>query len=361
MNTTLLKLLNTIVNAGYEAYLVGGYPRDLYLRKDTKDYDVTTSATPDELKEIFSNLDDRDSKYGKVTVKVEDLVVEITTYRIESGYEDKRKPIITYTKELSTDLKRRDFIMNTLCIDKDGNFIDLLGARKDMDNKIIQAVGNAEQKIEEDALRILRAIRFATTLNFKLDPSLKEAISLHKANLRELSYFRKKEELERIFASDNVEYGINLLKDFEDELEIYGFQKLNPNTSLLGIWAQLDFSSKYEFSKSEKREIEKLKQVLEKNILDPLTLYQYGHYYCGMVAEIKGISKCEVIEAYQKLPIHHRDEIALSTKELKLLVTEKQLGEVYQDLEKKILLDELENVKIFLKRYVIENYSGRKN
>ncbi len=360
MNTKLLNLLNKIAEAGYEAYLVGGYPRDLYLKKTTTDYDVTTNATPENLKKIFSVIDDKDSKFGKVTVRTEDITVEITTYRIETEYEEHRKPIVTFTQDLSVDLNRRDFIMNTLCIDKDGNFVDLLGARKDIDNRIIRVVGDAKKKIAEDALRILRAIRFATVLNFTLDEQLKEAISLYKKNLKELSYFRKQEELNKIFASPNIEYGIKLLKDLEEELEISGLSQLNPHTSLLGIWAQLKFTSKYEFSKIEKKEIEKIKQLLEKNILDPFTLYQYGHYYSGIVAEIKGFSKSDVIESYRRLPIHHRDEIALSSKELKLMVPKEKIGEIYEDLEKKILSGKLENLKIFIRRYILENYDGRK-
>lgn len=361
VNTELLKLLNKITDAGYEAYLVGGYPRDLYLKRTTTDYDVTTSATPEELKQIFSNIDDKDSKYGKVTVEIENKNVEITTYRIEGNYEKHRKPIVTFTNDLSIDLNRRDFIMNTLCIDQNGNFVDLLGAKKDIDNKIIRVVGDAKKKIEEDALRILRAIRFATILNFTLDEQLKEAISLYKKNLKELSYFRKQEELNQIFASPNIEYGIKLLKELEEELEIFGISNLNPHTSVLGIWAQLEFSPKYEFLKAEKREIEKLKQLLEKDVLDPFTLYQYGHYYAGIVAEIKGIPKSEVIESYRKLPIHHRDEIALSPKELKQMVPKEKLGEVYEDIEKKILSGELENLKIFIRRYILTNYDGRKS
>ncbi len=360
MNIELLELLNKIEENGYEAYLVGGYPRDLYLGINTCDYDITTSATPEELKKIFPDLDDKDSKYGRVTVKIKNIVAEITTYRIETAYEKHRQPIISYAKELSIDLKRRDFIINTLCIDKNGNFIDLLGARQDIDNKIIRAVGDAKRKIEEDALRILRAIRFATRLNFKLENSLREAILLYKQNIKELSYFRKQEELNRIFSSENIEYEIELLIDLEEELEISGFKEVNPHTSILGIWAQLNFSSKYEFSKSERKEIEKIKQLLNQDLLDSFTLYQYGPYYCGIVAEIKNIPKSQVIEAYQKLPIHHRDEVAFSTKELSLLVEKDMIEQIYADIEKKILSGELENFKIFIKRYILENYGGRK-
>ncbi len=360
MDITLIEVLNKITKAGYEAYVVGGYPRDFYLGRKTTDYDVTTNATPEDLKKIFPDLDDKYSEYGKVIVKMGETLIEVTTYRIELNYQNHRKPTITYATELSIDLKRRDFIINTLCMDKHGNFIDLLEARKDIDKKLIRVVGNAKEKIEQDSLRILRAIRFATTLNFKLDTELKEAISLYKKNLKELSFHRKREELNRIFESDNVEYGIELLKEIEVELDLSGLSKVNTRTSVLGIWAQLDFSSNYKFSKNEKREIEKLKQLLKQDILDPYILYQYGYYYCGLIAEIKGKAKGEIIEAYKKIPIHHRDEIALTPKELMRLVPREEIGNVYEDLEQQIVSGNLENVKVFIKKYVMKKYNGRK-
>lgn len=362
MKQVLKKILEIIVDAGYEAYLVGGYPRDCYRNVETSDYDVATSATPEELKTLFPNLDDTDSSYGRVSIRLEDCLVEITTFRKDFFYEEHRFPQkVIYVKNLSEDLLRRDFVMNTLCMDQDENFIDLLGAKKDIDQKIIRAVGNPFSKMEEDALRILRAIRFATVLDFQIDLELKQAMKQYKNYIHKLSYFRKKEELNRIFMSEHVKKGIDLLKEFEleDELEVYGFETLNPSTSLLGIWAQLDFSSCYEFSKQEKREIEKIRELLKKNVLDSFVLYQYGVYDCGIVAEIKGISKNQVIEHYRSLPIHHRNEIALSPKELESLVGKNLMGAVYEDLEHQILNGMLENLKIFVKKYVIQKYNGR--
>lgn len=363
MKKIIKETLIKIKRAGYEAYIIGGYPRDYYLGKNTEDYDITTNAKPEELKKIFPQADDSHSKYGVIILKEKDCILEITTYRKEENYQRHRFPeTIYYVDTLSEDLLRRDFIMNTLCMDENENFIDLLGARDNIDQKIIKVVGNVEQKIEEDAVRILRAIRFASTLNFRLDEELKDAIKKYKKNVKELSYFRKKEEIEKIFLSDYAEYGISLLEEFklEEELEIDGFNQLNVHTSLLGIWAQLEYSSKYEFATKERKSIDIIRKLLEKNTLDPFLLYKYGYYYAFIVAEIKGEDKNKVLEFYQNLPIHHRSEIALTPKELEKIVPKEIINKVYEDLEMQILSENLENLKIFLKKYIVQKYDRRK-
>ncbi len=356
MNELLKQILNQIVEAGFEAYLVGGYPRDFYMGRETDDYDITTSATPEQLKTIFPLADMTDQKYGRITLQEQNYKIEITTYRKESDYIDFRFPEkIQFVESLEQDLRRRDFVINTLCMDQDGNFVDLLGARKDIDQKVIRTVGNAEQKIEEDSLRILRAIRFSATLDFELDSELLLALKKYKRNLFKLSYQRKKEELDKILVHEK---GISLLKEFQEELEISGLEQVNVHTSLVGIWAQLTYSSHYEFSKQQKKEIKAIQELLEQDILDPFILYQYGHYYCGIVAEIKGISRETVLNRYKELPIHHRSEIAITPKELLQMVSKDMIGEVYQDLEVNILNGSLENIKIFLKKHIM---NGRKN
>ena len=177
MNETALKVLKKINSNGYQAYLVGGYPRDLYIGRNSMDFDICTSATPKQLKEIFGNSMLPSEQYGSVTLLVHNIRFEITTFRKDIKYLNNRKPIeIEYVNNLIDDLKRRDFTMNTMCIDANGNLIDLLGGKEDINDKVIRTVGNANMRIYEDSLRILRAVRFATTLNFELDNELKEAI-----------------------------------------------------------------------------------------------------------------------------------------------------------------------------------------
>lgn len=206
-----LSILKEIDSSGYEAYLVGGAPRDTYLGLEVTDFDICTNATPEELETIFPNLDMRFKHYGNVVLKRKNTY-EITTYRKEYSYLKHRRPSkVEYVNSLLEDLQRRDFIINTLCMDKDGNFVDLLGAKKDLDDRIIRTVGDANEKFEEDALRILRAIRFASTLNFALSKEVKEAILQNKQYLNDLSEERKKEELQKI---SSTKQGNKLLQEF---------------------------------------------------------------------------------------------------------------------------------------------------
>ena len=362
MNETALKVLKKINSNGYQAYLVGGYPRDLYIGRDSMDFDICTSATPKELKDIFGNTMLPSEQYGSVTLMVHNIRFEITTFRKDIKYLNNRKPIeIEYVDNLLDDLKRRDFTMNTMCIDSNGNLIDLLGGKEDINDKIIRTVGNANMRIYEDCLRILRAIRFATTLNFELDEDLKEAIKRHKDLLRSLSYFRKKEELDKIFSSTNSSYGIRLIKELglDEPLELSNLDKLIPTTYLIGIWAQLDVLDKYSFNNTEKESIQAISELMDKDILNYNNLYKYGLYISTIVSEIRGIDKKLINEMYNNLYIHNKTEIKIEAKEICELLNKrpgKFLKEIFEDLEYKIVNKLLENDKEKIKQYILENY-----
>ncbi len=196
MYETAQSILTEIHELGYEAYIVGGYPRDLYCGKETGDIDICTSMLPDCIAEKFKVVESH-KQYGSFVIEKNEMIFEITTYRSDF-YESNRYPKIDFVSTLQEDLQRRDFIINTLCIDKKGVFIDLLGAREDIDKKIIRTIGNADKKIKEDPLRIIRAIRFAIYLNFQLDSNLKKAIQDHKMLLKTLSISRVQKELKKI-------------------------------------------------------------------------------------------------------------------------------------------------------------------
>ena len=362
MNYTALELLKKINSNGYEAYLVGGYPRDLYMGLSSIDYDICTNATPKKIKEIFGDSVLPNEQYGSVTLLLNNTRFEITTYRHDITYLNNRKPIeIEYVDNVVDDLKRRDFTMNTMCIDSQGNLIDLLNGREDINNKVIKSVGNAEIKIFEDSLRILRAIRFATILNFKLDDELKDAIIKYKYLLKSLSYFRKKEELDKIFSSNNRMYGISLIRELrlDEDLELSNLNKIVPTTYLMGIWAQVECVDKYSFNNTEKETIIKIKELLDKDILDCNNLYTYGLYISTIVSEIKGIDKQIINKEYDSLYIHNRSEIKIDAKEICELLNKepgKFISEIFNDLEYKLVNKQLQNDKEQLKKYIIENY-----
>ena len=362
MNETALKVLKKINSNGYQAYLVGGYPRDIYIGRNSMDFDICTSATPKELKQIFGSTMLPTEEYGSVTLIVNNIRFEITTFRKDIKYLNNRKPIeIEYVDNLLDDLKRRDFTMNTMCIDSNGNLIDLLYGKEDINDKVIRTVGNANIKIYEDSLRILRAIRFATTLNFELDEDLKEAIKRHKDLLKSLSYYRKKEELDKIFSSTNSARGISLIKELglDEPLELSNLDKLIPTTYLIGIWAQLDVLDKYTFNNSEKESIEAINELMDKDILNYNNLYKYGLYISTIVSEIKGIDKKLINERYNSLYIHNKTEIKIEAKEICELLCKKPgkfLKDIFNDLEYKLVNKLLENDKEKIKHYILENY-----
>ena len=223
MYRTALDLLKEINSHGYTAYIVGGYPRDLYLNRESLDIDICTNATPKDLRNIFGDIMLPKENYGSVTVIKNKIRFEITTFRRDIKYENNRTPLeIEYINDLETDLKRRDFTINTICMDKDGKIIDLLDGRSDLKKCEINTVGDSVSKFSEDSLRILRAVRFATILDFRLSNDVKEAILKTKHLLRNLSYQRKKEELDKIFGSIHVKYGVKLLLELglDEELEL---------------------------------------------------------------------------------------------------------------------------------------------
>ena len=362
MNQIALSTIKKINNHGFLAYLVGGYPRDLYLDRVSLDYDICTNATPKELKEIFGESILPAEQYGSVTLISHGIRFEITTFRRDIKYLNNRKPIeIEYVDDLLEDLKRRDFTMNTICIDSEGNVIDLLNGREDIDKKIIKTVGDADLKINEDSLRILRAIRFATVLDFDLDEDLKKAIIKHKELLKNLSYYRKKEELDKIFSSTNRNKGINLIKELDlmSELELSNIEKLVPTTYLIGIWAQLNVLDKYTFNNAEKESIIKINELMKKDLLNYNNLYNYGLYISTIVSEIKGVNKKVVNERYNSLYIHNKTEIKIEAKDICELLNRKPgkfLSVIFKDLEYKLINKLLENDKEKLKKYILEKY-----
>ena len=175
-------MLRKLTSCGYEAYLVGGCVRDFLLGKEPNDYDITTSALPSETMEVFScdRVIPTGLKHGTVSVLYDGVLAEITTFRTETTYSDGRHPdSVAFSKKISDDLCRRDFTVNALAMGLDGRLIDLYGGECDIKGQKIRAVGNPTERFTEDALRILRAFRFASKLGFEIEAgTLSAAVSL---------------------------------------------------------------------------------------------------------------------------------------------------------------------------------------
>jgi len=358
-----LKILNQIEEKGYKAYIVGGFVRDYILGINSPDVDIATSATPKELMEMFPKLVLPKEEYGSVTLYYKNERYEITTFRKEISYINNRKPIeIEYINDLLEDLKRRDFRMNTLCIDKYGNILDYLEGKKDIQNKVINTVGESNYKFSQDSLRILRAIRFATSLNFSLSDEVKTAIINNKHLLKSLSFNRKKQELDKIFLSPNAKYGIDLLLKLglDKDLEIYNLDKIVLCNDIMGIWSSLEMSEKYklEFSASEKEIIKDVKEILKTGV-SSYTLYKYGLYTNQIASNILGIDRSLVVGIYDKLPIKSRKEIDITTMDIERVLGKgpgPYLKELYDEIILEIINNKLDNQKEMIEKYILEHY-----
>ena len=197
-------IINTLCSHGYEAYAVGGCVRDSLLGRVPGDWDITTSAQPEETKKLFKRTFDTGIEHGTVTVLIDGEGFEVTTYRIDGEYEDSRHPLeVQFTRNLEEDLKRRDFTINAMAYNDESGIVDIFGGMQDLERKIIRCVGNAEERFGEDALRILRAVRFAAQLGFEIEEETKEGIRKLAPTLANISAERIQVELVKMLTSAN--------------------------------------------------------------------------------------------------------------------------------------------------------------
>ncbi len=244
----ILNIVKTLQKAGFEAYLVGGCVRDLLLERTPKDWDVTTNANPEEIQSHFEHTY-YENEYGTVGVvndNTEDETlknVEVTPYRLESKYSDNRRPdSVKFSDNLQDDLKRRDFTMNAIAFDPLKNeLVDPYNGQKDIEDKIIRTVGGAADRFGEDALRILRAVRFETELGFKIEKNTEEAIKKTSHTLKKIAIERIKDEFVKIIMSENPMDGIislnqlDILKYIIPELE-EGFGEKQKGAHIYTVW-----------------------------------------------------------------------------------------------------------------------------
>lgn len=201
------KIIETLEAAGYEAYAVGGCVRDSILGREPNDWDITTSAKPDETKRLFARTIDTGIKHGTVTVMLDKEGFEVTTYRIDGAYEDSRHPKeVTFTASLEEDLKRRDFTVNAMAYNERTGLVDIFDGLADIEQKMIRCVGNAEERFTEDALRMLRAVRFSAQLGYEIEEETKQAIRRLSPQLNRISAERIQAELVKLVISPHPDY-----------------------------------------------------------------------------------------------------------------------------------------------------------
>lgn len=283
--------------------------------------------------------------------------------REEMEYLDNRHPSeVVYVSDLKKDLNRRDFTINALCMDKDGKLIDLINGKIDIKNKIIQTIIPSDKSFKDDALRILRAIRFSSILGFKLSDEVKEAINNNKHLLNNLSSSRKKDELDKIFGSNKAKEGINLIKELnlQNELHLENIERVKDYSDIVGIWAMIN-TNYYTFTSSEKDLIEKVNIVYNMDNLDNEILYHYGCYVNVLAGVNKGLNKKDILEKYDSLPIKRKDDILITAKEMCEILGKEPgsfIGKLYPKIEDRILKGQLLNDNELIKKFIRENYNG---
>jgi tRNA nucleotidyltransferase (CCA-adding enzyme) len=375
------KVIQEIKAQGFEAYFVGGSVRDALLNKPIHDVDIATSAYPEEVKQIFKRTIDIGIKHGTVLALVDDEQYEITTFRTESTYQDYRRPDnVTFVRSLKEDLKRRDFTINALALDDSGEIIDLFDGVADLSAKVIRAVGNPQERFHEDALRMMRGLRFASQLDFVIEPATLAAIKENHSLLGKIAVERITVEFTKLLLGQNRQAA---LQDFVatecyqycPQLQEHGAAILNfselPNQPIAletQAWALFvhrlrlaehdirPFLKAWKMSNQAINEISALVSGLHFRLdheWTPMTLYKLGEQTALAVEELlvyfqRKSYPAAVQQAFKTLPLHSRQELAVTGNDIMAALQAKPgkwLGCLIDELEEAVVTGTVINQK----------------
>lgn len=385
-------VLKKLEEAGFEAYFVGGSVRDYLLERPISDVDIATSATPDEVKEIFTKTVDIGIEHGTVLVIFRNRSYEVTTFRVEAEYKDFRRPKeVFFIRSLNEDLMRRDFTMNAIAMDSSGQIIDPFSGQTAIKEKTIRTVGNATDRFQEDALRIMRAIRFVSQLSFDMEENTKKSLTELVSLLENIAIERKRVEFEKLLIGRNREKGIRImldtslyaylpsLKNHKDSLEeMLSFEIHDLN--LHEMWSLLVFCMKYKGKQVETflrnwrlpvkeiREIQLILFYLHKRLEQEWTVYDLYTSGSAIILSVEKLyhvlkrkKENETIQKwlnlYEGLPIKTRSEIDVNGVELMVWFNQKGgpwLKETLSTIEKAILDRKIVNDKRIIKEWLME-------
>lgn len=233
------QIIDELYKKGYEGYLVGGCVRDIIMGTTPKDWDIATNAKPIDVKKVFRKTIDTGIEHGTVTVRINKVSYEVTTYRIDGEYKDSRRPEeVFFTKQIELDLERRDFTINAMAYNEKEGLKDCFKGLDDIKDKIIRCVGNAEKRLEEDALRIMRGLRFSSQLGFDIEEKTLNAMIAKRELLRKISIERIREELDKMLCGKYPAKALQIMAEtgvmeviMPEMIECIGFKQWNPNHS----------------------------------------------------------------------------------------------------------------------------------
>lgn len=376
-----IPVLKKLENAGYEAYFVGGSVRDILLNQPIHDVDIATSAFPEEIKQLFPKTIDIGIEHGTVLVLENDEQYEITTFRTESTYQDYRRPDhVEFVRSLAEDLKRRDFTINAFALREDGEIIDLFDGLQDLEEQILRAVGNPHERFHEDALRMMRGLRFVSQLGFKLEEESFYAIKENHELLGKISVERINVEFIKMLLGNERAAGIHAfietecyiccpgLKEEGEALLRFAELPSVPLKEESQVWTLLisqlglkeneirSFLKSWKCSNQMIKDVQALVQGLrqrETGALEPFELYFLGKKHALQVEELmiyfdETPQMDAVGESYDRLPIKSLSELAVDGKIL-LEETGKKPGkwvsEALQLAEKAVVEQRIKNDK----------------
>lgn len=374
-----LPILDIFEKNGFEAYFVGGSVRDALLNKPINDIDIATSAFPEEVKHIFKKTIDVGIQHGTVVILFQNEPYEVTTFRTESGYQDYRRPDqVTFVRSLEDDLKRRDFTINAFAMDQKGVIKDFFQGLKDLDEKVIRAVGDPCERFNEDALRIMRAIRFQSQLDFDIEEQTFQAIVESASLLSKIAVERIRIEFIKLMLGSampkallkfieaglyNYCPGLNQSEDKLRNLANFPLRVENEVQAwtLLGCYLNLrsphlaqlmkKWKSSNEITKQSKKTLQALYDRIDQNEWKALNLYQSGLQAVEdaeyLLLGLQGSHDSDLArQLYLDLPIKSKDDILINGHDL-IKISKRQpgrwVGDLLEDIEEKILLSELEN------------------
>lgn len=385
------KIIEQLENDGHEAVFVGGAVRDYLLDKRAKDIDIATSAEPMEVKAVFSNTIDVGIAHGTVLVIVDKEPIEVTTYRTKGTYSDSRRPDeVNFVKSLKEDLLRRDFTMNALAMTKTGELIDLFGGRADMESQLIRAVGKPAERFQEDALRMMRAIRFSSTLDFTIEQETLAAIQENAKRIEHVSVERIKIEMDKLFTGSNPVKAFHYLalSGLGDCLPLYpnettGLEQSIPFATSVEGWAFLmlagNFSATalsraYKLSNDEQRFMAAVHKAYKRRIERPFTVDEYyifdlpvlkvtEKFYRSTFPQNPKILDEELIARKKDLPIQSVHELAVNGKDLigwTGMKAGRWTGEWIGKIEQAVLHERCENNPIKIREWFMHDFKSEK-
>lgn len=346
------KVIDLLNNNGFEGYFVGGFVRDYLLGIKYNDIDIATNAKMEDMIKIGgipSGL-----KYGTALFKMDNYFFEVTTYRIESSYIDNRHPSnIKFVNDIHEDLKRRDFTINAMAMDKNLKIIDDYNGINDLNNKIIKSVLNPFDRFNEDALRILRAFYFVSKLGFDIDNETLNGINDNAHLIKNVSGIRIINELEKLFNSKYMKKAINLIVDSKVIDNLYGMKEalllisnkddIDIDTFLAICNINYDIKKYYQLSNKKSKLYNDIKRVLNEGI-NKYCQYKYGIEAINIAIKIKKLNDEETNYKIEKLPINNLKDLKISGNDLKKISNDNNYySKVLEELQKEVVLGNIKN------------------